>query len=209
MTQRTLAGKTTVALILTAILVVICYFFVDQPVAWFVYHHRPIWHESLEWLAVASEWMKRLAIPAILVVVAWWRWKPGGRVQTVLLAISANLIVITVLKQLLKWGFGRYWPETWPQDNPSLIGSGDYGFHPFHYGARYESFPSGHAAVVFSVVSILWLSYPRWRWLHATICITVAVALVGLNFHFVGDVIAGATLGAITGAYVARGFRLP
>jgi len=28
------------------------------------------------------------------------------------LAISADLVAITVLKQLLKWGCGRTWPET-------------------------------------------------------------------------------------------------
>jgi membrane-associated phospholipid phosphatase len=128
--------------------------------------------------------------------------------QTVLLAISANLIVTSALKQILKWSFGRYWPETWTEGNPSLIGNGAYGFHPFHFGTRYESFPSGHAAVVFSVIAILWLSYPRWRRLQATMAAIVAVALVGLNFHFVGDVIAGATLGTLAGVYVARGFRL-
>jgi membrane-associated phospholipid phosphatase len=207
-TEKMLALKTAVALILTAVLAALCYFVVDQPVAWFVYRHRCIPYESLLFLAAASEWMKHFAIVAILLVVAWRAWKRGGRVQTVLLAISANLIVTTALKQFLKWGFGRYWPETWTEDMPSLIGSGDYGFHPFHYGAAYESFPSGHAAVVFSVIAILWLSYPRWRWLYATICGSLAAALVGLNFHFVGDVIAGATLGSITGIYIARRFGL-
>jgi membrane-associated phospholipid phosphatase len=36
----------------------------------------------------------------------------------------------------------------------------------------------------------------------------VCVALVGLNFHFVGDVIAGAMLGSVTGAYATRLFHL-
>ena len=208
-TDKMLALKTAGALSLTAVVVVLCYFFVDQPLAWFVHNHSLFRHESLEWPMVASATLKHFAVLAILVVIAWWLWKPGGRLQTVLLAISANLVVTTLLKQALKWGFGRYWPETWSQNNPSLIGSGDYGFHPFHSGIRYESFPSGHAAVIFSVVSILWISYPQWRWIYATICVGLGGAMVGLNFHFASDVIAGGTLGWITGVYMAWGFRLP
>ena len=81
-------------------------------------------------------------------------------------------------------------------------------FHPFYFGKTYHSFPSGHAAATFAVISILWLSRPRWRWLYAIAGGMVCVALVGLNFHFVGDVIAGAMLGSVTGAYATRMFRL-
>ena len=66
------------------------------------------------------------------------------------------------------------------------------------------SFPSGHAAVVFSVAAILWFSYPRWRWCYALACAAMSVALVALNYHFVGDVVGGAALGSITGLWVRR-----
>ena len=58
------------------------------------------------------------------------------------------------------------------------------------------------------MLSILWLSRPRWRWLYAAVGGLVCVALVGLNYHFVGDVIAGAVLGSVTGFYATRLFRL-
>ena len=32
--------------------------------------------------------------------------------------------------------------------------------------------------------------------------------MIGMNYHFVGDVIAGALLGSITGAWATRLFRL-
>ena len=206
--MRTLLGKTAVALILTIILVVVCYHFVDRPVAWFVHDHGQFMHDFLRWPPLVSDYLKDCAAPAILLVVVWCIWKPGGRLQTGLLAISANVIVTTVLKQLLKWSCGRYWPDTWTHNNPSLIRSGDYGFHPFHYGPAYGSFPSGHAAVICSVLSILWLSYPRWRWCYAIIGVAVCVALVGMNYHFIGDVVAGAMLGATTGLCMTRLFRL-
>jgi membrane-associated phospholipid phosphatase len=112
------------------------------------------------------------------------------------------------VKQALKWTCGRYWPETWCGDNPSLIGNGDYGFHPFHIGRAYDSFPSGHAALVFALMAVLWFAYPRSRWLYGAVCTGLGVALVGMNYHFVSDVVAGAVLGGITGVYAARWFGL-
>ena len=208
MTPRTLVTRTAVALLTGVILVAICYYWVDRPVAWFVHDHGSFTHGFLRWPPLLSDWLKFIAPWAISAVLLWWAWKPGSRFQTVLLAISANMVVTTLLKMLLKWNFGRCWPETWKQGNISLIGNGAYGFHPFQHGVAYESFPSGHAAVVCSVLSILWLSYPRWRWLYAIVGGSVCMALVGMNYHFVGDVIAGVTLGSITGVYMTYLFRL-
>jgi membrane-associated phospholipid phosphatase len=206
--MKTLLTETAIALILAVILVVICYYFVDRPVARFVHDHISFPRGLLQWPPLISGYLRAVALLAVILVVVWWAWKRGGRFQTVLLAISANLVINIVLKQLLKWGCGRYWPETREGDNPSLIGSGAYGFHPFHYGPAYDSFPSGHAAVICSVLSILWLTYPRWRWWYAIVGGAVCVALVGMNYHFVGDVIAGAMLGSITGVCVTHLFRL-
>ena len=143
-----------------------------------------------------------MAAVAIVLVVAWRLWKKGGPLQTGCLAVSVDLAAIHVLKPVAKWACGRYWPESWAPDRPSWIGSGDYGFHPFHAGPAYEAFPSGHALVVFSVAAILWFSYPRWRWCYALVCAAIAAALVGLNYHFVGDVVAGGVLGSIAGSVV-------
>ena len=114
----------------------------------------------------------------------------------------------TGIKSVLKWAFGRAGPGIWIGDSQSLIANGDYGFHPFDCGETFLSFPSGHAAATFAVISILWLSRPRWRLLYVLVGGVVCVALVGLNYHFVGDVIAGAMLGSVTGAFATRIFRL-
>ena len=207
-TQRTLLVKTAIALIVGAILVVVCYFIVDRPVAWFVHNHRMYPREFWHWPPLLSRCLKDAALLSIIPLILWWACKPGGRLQTVLLASTAAWIVAAVLKQLSKCVAGRYWPETWQQHNPSLIGSGAYGFNPFHFGAAFESFPSGHAAVVCAVAVVLWVGYPRGRWLYGMIVAGVCVALVDMNYHFVSDVIAGAILGSITGIYVTRLFRL-
>ena len=58
---------------------------------------------SCGWLANLSERLKDLAVVAIIAIVLWRIWKRAGRFQTVLLAIAANLVVTTAIKQLLKW----------------------------------------------------------------------------------------------------------
>ena len=65
----------------------------------------------------------------------------------------------------------------------------------FNIGKAYEAFPSGNAAKIFAVATIVWLYYPRWRWLGVLLVILSVIGVVGLYFHFVSDVIGGAFLG--------------
>jgi len=99
----------------------------------------------------------------------------------------------------LKFAFGRTWPETWINNNPSLIGNGTYGFNPFHGGSGYNSFPSGHTTAVCAVAAVLWFAYPKLRPLWVLMVIAVGVGLIGADYHFVSDIVAGGFLGASTG----------
>jgi membrane-associated phospholipid phosphatase len=193
-------------MVVGALLVVVCYGLVDRPVARFIDEHQFFSERALEWPPRVSNWLKSVGSLAVVVILLWRIWHRGGQVQRVFLAIAADVVAATFVKQVLKWGFGRYWPMSWHPHFPSLLGTGDYGFHPFHHGLAYESFPSGHALVVCSLMALLWVAAPRGRWIWGSIYVLVCVALVGLNYHFVGDVIAGAVIGSITGVCVARGF---
>ena len=112
---------------------------------------------------------------------------------------SLSLAMGQALKNLLKLVFGRTWPETWVDNNPSFIHNHVYGFHLFHGGGGYESFPSGHMTATCALLSVLWIRYPRLKPLYVLAALAVAVGLVGANFHFLSDVIAGAFVGASTG----------
>lgn len=110
-----------------------------------------------------------------------------------------HLIVAEVTKNQLKFMFGRTWPETWVQNNPSFIRDGTYGINLFHGGARYASFPSGHSAVTCAVISVLWNLYPNLRAVYLIVVFAVAIGLIGANYHFLSDVIAGSFVGVSTG----------
>jgi membrane-associated phospholipid phosphatase len=48
-------------------------------------------------------------------------------------------------------------------------------------------------------MAVFWICYPRYRLLYAAIVAAVAIGLMGANYHFLSDIIAGGFLGASTG----------
>jgi membrane-associated phospholipid phosphatase len=112
---------------------------------------------------------------------------------------SLSVLSADAVKNQFKFIFGRTWPETWAYNNPSFIRDGVYGFHFMHGGVGYDSFPSGHMAATCAVISVVWLWFPHLRWLCAVAGLAVGAGLVGADYHFLSDVIAGAFLGVSTG----------
>lgn len=204
-----LLKRTLVLVLLAAGGVTTCYFFVDRPVAWFVHDHLiPQNDHFLKYVQEPPGWFDWLAP---LVIVGLMIRRAGGpftHLEWALLAAALNLIVTLNFKDNLKFVFGRYWPDTWINHNPSFIDTGAYGFNPFHDGVNYASFPSGHTARIVSVMAVFWFAFPKGRWLWITLAMAVMIALVGMNYHFVGDCLAGAVLGTITAMYTAHFFEL-
>jgi membrane-associated phospholipid phosphatase len=192
--QRWLAS-----LLATAVAVVIAYLWIDRPLA--LLAHRQLAHH--ETFAQLTHIPDPFAPLAVIVFVGLGLWAFSGRVlsklQTTALLASLSLVMAEATKNMLKFVFGRTWPETWVRNNPSFIHDGVYGFNPFYGGQGFASFPSGHTAVTCAVISVLWIAYPRWRALYALIVTAVAVGLIGANYHFLSDVIAGGFVGASTG----------
>ena len=170
--------------------------FVDLPAATFA-------HDHLHGIAVFP-WLTHLVdplVPAAVIVLAIAAVRVAGGLPLpawarTLVACSLSVVIAVVIKDELKFACGRLWPETWTHGNPSWIGNGAHGFFPFHGGEGWESFPSGHMTRIAAVMAVLWLRLPRWRWLWSAPVALVAAGLFGANFHFIGDMIAGAGLGA-------------
>ncbi len=132
-------------------------------------------------------------------------------VESGVLRICCAILIAVMLKDELKWAFGRTWPETWIKGNPnpSYFGNGTYGFFPFHGGQGYASFPSGHTTAIAAFAGALWLICPKLRWLYAALVLAVAIGLLGADYHWLSDIMAGALLGGTTGAAAARIGRQP
>lgn len=194
--QRWLVG-----LAVTAAAAAIAYVWLDRPIALLAHHQLQPEHKAL--------FVKLTYIPEPFVPVAVLLFivlgllaltgRPLAKGQTVLFVAGVGLIMAEAIKNQLKYIFGRTWPETWVQDNPSFIRDGVYGFNWFHGGPGYQSFPSGHMSVTCAVISVFWIYYPRWRPLYAVVALAVAAGLIGADYHFLSDIIAGSFVGASAG----------
>ena len=199
-----LLWKTAAALVLCAVLVLLCYCFIDRPFAFYVHNHRSAHDFLFKWLTYPPPILQAWAPVLLTALMVRRAWGPFRRWEQTLLAACVGVVLADQFRETLSYAFGRYWPETWIDDDPSLIGSGAYGFHPFHNGRAYESFPSGHATRTLAIAAVFWIGYPKWRWACVVASIAVAVGLLGMDYHFVGDVIAGGFVGGIVGTYTAR-----
>lgn len=187
------------ALLLTAVAVAVCYLWVDRPLALLAHAHST----RRETFASITHLPDPLLPLAAISFVALGLWVFTGRQLNKFaragLLSSTSLIVGEAIKNGLKFVFGRLWPDTWVQNNPSFIHDGAFGFNFFHGGAGYASFPSGHTTATCALISVLWIIYPKLRALYALAVAAVAIGLIGANFHFLSDVIAGGFVGTSTG----------
>jgi membrane-associated phospholipid phosphatase len=202
------AGRTALAgLAGGVVLAVVCIVFVDRPAATWV-------HDTFHglWAFVALTHIVDPLLPgaaigflAIGLAMVGGR-RPGPVLDTIFWACAAALLAVSI-KDQAKFAFGRLWPETWVNANPSWIGSGAYGFFPFHGGAGWSSFPSGHMTLVTAPMAVLAGRLPAWRWVPWVPVGLVAIGLYGADYHFLGDIAAGTALGAACGCAVLAGAR--
>jgi membrane-associated phospholipid phosphatase len=184
-----------------AMAVVACVIWLDRPIALLAYE----WfgrHRAVQHLVGTPGFFGPLVVLAFAILLV--RWSLACRFGTI--DVVANLCVITIaiaepVKGWLKFVFGRTWPA---YGQPSFIFEGAYGFHPFHGGPNFESFPSGHSVAVCAVALILWIYLPIIRTFCAATVAAILLALIAGDFHFLSDVIAGAFVGISLSALVVR-----
>jgi len=201
-------------LALTAAVVIIGFYWLDRPIAFWVHAHLggsgrrefdPVTH-------IPNPLVPAAVIAFFVLGLRALAGRSLSRLASAIVVCSVSVTMAQVAKSLLKYVFGRTWPETWTHNNPSLIHDGAYGFHWFQAGTSYESFPSGHMAAICAVISVLWICYPRLKPLWALTALAVAAAIIGANFHFLSDVVAGSFIGVSTGwmttVYFDRQWRI-
>jgi membrane-associated phospholipid phosphatase len=187
-------------LLFTSLTVLIAYLWLDRPISLFV--HDTFHHRSHEISVALTQLPDPLIGIANIIFVVIGLLALFGRAlskhERAAFISSMSVIFAASIKNQLKFLLGRTWPETWIKNNPSFIHDRVYGFNFMHGGAGYESFPSGHMAVTCAVISVLWIYYPQLRWAYVIVGLAVALGLIGADFHFLSDVIAGSFIGIST-----------
>jgi membrane-associated phospholipid phosphatase len=214
MLDRRLLLRSAWSLLVCAAVGVLCYQFVDWRVAQWV-HREGLGKQypALKWPTYLGWWLEAGSLVIICSIVVGRVFAPWQRWQRVLLAAAISVTVASGIAEQVKVVFGRPWPETWRKDqqgndNSSYIRDGDYDFRWFDGSDSYGSFPSGHTTIICAAMSVVWIAWPKARWLAALLVAAVVVGLVGNNYHFVGDTVAGGLLGALTGMWSCAVFGL-
>ena len=175
----------------SAVMVVICVAYMDRPLARLMATLKPFRH----FLARAP-----VEVPILIVLAGaalalghccfnkpLSRWMTAATIAGVALILSAALT-----EYALKSIFGRTVPGIY-------LHYGRYGFHWFHRGKDFGSFPSAHADQAAAVLSVFWVFYPRWRWAYVIALLLLLFLLLVGEFHFLSDVIAGVYVGTVFG----------
>ena len=207
--ERGLLLRAAIITAIAAVFIPIAILFIDRSVATFVAANMRSVRPYFDALThIADPFVGLAVIAAMWVGARVLMDRPVGAISDVLLRCAIALCVVITLKDQLKYAFGRTWPETWTNNNPSFIDNGVYGFFPFHGGRGWMSFPSGHTATIFAVMTVLWMMWPRGRPLYALLCALVIIGLVGADYHWISDISAGSLLGLAVGVVSVRaGFR--
>lgn len=204
MDRKKLLRNCIYSILVGGLLTMLCFYFFDrQLITWLAKHHT----NTIKFFDYSSK-LPEIALLApisiYVIVIIRFSFNLFSTLDQKAL-ILANAIAITqYLKEILKLFFGRYWPSSWQVLFPSLYNDKLYGFHFFHGGLQYQSYPSGHAATLLATFTTLWLLFPSWRWLYIILVSLGMVGVLGMNYHFISDLIAGSLLGFLVALYAYK-----
>lgn len=109
-----------------------------------------------------------------------------SRFSFMFLCFLVSGIMVLILKSI----FGRSRPYNSPDFNPM-------NFQPFTLDWNFQSYPSGHSQVGFTLATFLSLLYPKGTKFFFIFAILVGLSRVVLEKHYLGDVLAGAYIGIL------------
>ncbi|KTC95796.1 phosphatase PAP2 family protein [Legionella erythra] len=187
-------------MLLYALLVVVCYLYVDKPVAHFLWlSHLSKQFPPLVWFThaglgaayfilffMAGVFFRYIVINPVWQIRAWF--------------MLANTLFASAICGVLKVLLGRARPKMWLNDNL-------YGFYGWKLDAHFLSFPSGHTTTIMSVVLALSILFPR-HWLALILTgMLVAFSRILLVHHYISDVLAASYLTLLEVGFVYYVFR--
>lgn len=196
MSKSGLLSAWFVCLCATVSVILACVYFIDSPVAIAfsgnVRHVGGIGRLFAAPVMVATEGLVILSLAIVRIV----RGDLPDYAKAVFLACCVSLSTFSANEFVLKPFFGR--------QNVSAFLLSHYGgrFH-FFRGSQHSSFPSGHMVAATAFVGVIIRLYPRTVWLGVVGLLAVGTALVVGDWHFIGDIVAGAFVGSTAGILAA------
>jgi membrane-associated phospholipid phosphatase len=176
---------------------IVAILWIDKPLAIFINEHH---FDQWRIFNLATEYLLILLTFIILVIIFIKSWQSlGYKAIFIVIYFYLTQMVTMKFKHVLKIVFGRYWPKTWFHNNLSLIHDGVFGFNWWHGYNNFGSLPSGHSTYLGFCFIWLVTLMPKLRWLGYIFLLILPFSLIILDYHFLGDCLAGLSLGFSAG----------
>jgi membrane-associated phospholipid phosphatase len=178
-----------IAFLITLLLTVVSYFYIDKPLALYFYtlensEIKAFFHFMTQF--GKSEWY---LIPTLLLFL-YFRKRERRQASTIALYLFMTNVIAGIGVWFFKIPFGRMRPEFYLEENL-------YGFEWFEIDSDFASFPSGHTITAISSAVALMLLFPRWKYLFLILGSTIAFSRVVGTRHFLSDIIFASFLGSM------------
>ncbi|WP_221764496.1 phosphatase PAP2 family protein [Methyloradius palustris] len=174
---------------------ILCVQFLDIPLAIWIANNLGIYAPHLKTSSIPD------ALFFIVVIFSLFSWASYFFLKrrnihdkrTLFFKLTGTLLPLSfALKILLKWIFGRVDTRVW-----LAYPNHHYDFHWFAGIGSFQGFPSGHMLVFTPLLMALWQFYPRYRFYYVLLGVILSLGLIATEYHFLGDVLAGALIGAV------------
>lgn len=107
------------------------------------------------------------------------------RLAFVFVAVGGSGLIVTIVKRIIARGRPRYFEE---------FGALHFQFPSWH--SSYASFPSGHSQTIFATALAFGFLFPRLRVPFLALALVIGLSRIGVNAHYLTDVVAGGLWGA-------------
>jgi membrane-associated phospholipid phosphatase len=168
---------------------VLCFAFIDLPLAVWLHSNRTFWVKSI-FEAITFFGRSELYLIPTAVFFIYFRKARQKSAQKALFMFS-TVAVSGILVDIIKVIAGRFRPVMY-------FNRGLFGFDFFHIDSDYLSFPSGHAATSMSIMVALGILFPRFRFLFYLTGGIIASSRSVITAHYLSDVIVGGLIGVLT-----------
>jgi len=181
---------TVLSFLVTVMLVVVSYLFIDQPIAAYCNTLNQSIVDTFQWITMLG--VSTGYLICFFILFFFFRFYKrqqdyAKRSLFLFLSIALSGIVSIIVKAIV----GRFRPTMLFEENL-------YGVEFFRIGHEYNSFPSGHAVTVFALAMALSFLFPKYRFLFFCYALIVSISRVIINAHYIGDILAGAYIGVMT-----------
>lgn len=139
--------------------------------------------------------------PVITALTAWYVLVIAAVIVSIIIYINKSkrkYIIPLWLSGIVSYGLANLIKFIIARPRPSVIQLVPETFY---------SFPSSHAAVVFSLLPILCLKFKKLKLVWISLGILIVLTRLYVGVHYLSDILAGAVLGLIVGYLVLKYYR--